>query len=65
MQSAYKSGHSTETALLKVQNSILMAMDNQKLTVLLLLYLSAAFGTVSLTILLNRLQKRVGIKAGG
>ena len=36
MQSAYKTGHSTETALLKVQNDILMAIDKQKLTALLL-----------------------------
>ena len=64
MQSAYKSGHSTETALLKVQNDILMAMDNQKVTALLLLDLSAAFDTVNHTILLNRLQKCVGITGG-
>ena len=37
MQSAYKTGHSTETALLKVQNDILTAIDKQKLTSLLLL----------------------------
>ena len=30
MQSAYKTGHSTEAALLKVQNDILMAIDKQK-----------------------------------
>ena len=47
MQSAYKTGHSTETALLKVQNDILMAIDKQKLTALLLLDLSAAFDTES------------------
>ena len=64
MQSAYKTGHSTETALLKVQNDILMPIDKQKLTALLLLDLSAAFDTVSHTILLNRLQKRVGITGG-
>ena len=51
MQSAYKTGHSTETALPKVQNDILMAIDNQKLTALLLLDLSAAFDTECRTLL--------------
>ena len=53
---AYKSGHNTGTAQLKVQNDILMAVCNQKLTALLLLDLSA-IDTVSHTILLNHLQK--------
>ena len=46
LQSAYRAGHSTETALLKVQNDILLAMDRQHVTLLVLLYLSAAFDTV-------------------
>ena len=45
-QSAYKRFHSTETALLKVQNDILFEIDNQKCVVLLLLDMSAAFDTV-------------------
>ena len=51
MQSAYRYGHSTETALLKVQNNILKNMDNQRVTIMLLLDLSAAFDTVSHRIL--------------
>ena len=45
-QSAYKCFHSTETALLKVQNDILREVDNQKCIVLLQLDMSAAFDTV-------------------
>ena len=62
MQSAYRQGHSTETALLRVQNDILCAMDNQNVTLLLLLDLSAAFDTVSHSILIKRLRDRVGVK---
>ena len=45
LQSAYKEGHSTETALLKVQNDLLVAMDNQRVSILVLLDISAAFDT--------------------
>ena len=55
MQSAYRRRHSTETALVKVQNDILLAMDNGNVTMLLLLDLSAAFDTVSHSILINRI----------
>ena len=56
MQLAYKSGHSSETGLPEIQNDILMAMDNIKLTAQFLLDVSAAFDTVTHTILVNRLQ---------
>ena len=46
LQSAYRKGHSTEAALLRVQNDILMNMDRQQVTLLVLLDLSAAFDTV-------------------
>ena len=45
LQSAYRKSHSTETALIKVQNDILMKMDHQHVTLLVLLDLSAAFTT--------------------
>ncbi len=49
-------GHSTETALVRVQNDILLAMDQRKVVMLLLLDLSAAFDTGSHDILLHRLE---------
>ena len=61
-QSAYKQGHSTETALVRVHNDILCGIDDGGYVVLLLLDLSAAFDTVDHTILLNRLDTVFGIK---
>ena len=45
-QSAYKQKHSAETALLKVKSDILISMDEQHVTLLVLLNLSAAFDTI-------------------
>lgn len=55
-QSSYRQFHSTETALLRIKNDILMKMNKQHLTLLVLLDLSAAFDTVDHVILLNRLN---------
>ena len=60
-QSAYKLYHSTETALLRVMNDVLRAVDNKETVILLLLDLSAAFDTVDHEILLSRLSSRFGI----
>ena len=46
LQSAYKTFHSTETALVKVHNDIVSAIDNQSYVILLLLDLSVAFDMV-------------------
>ena len=61
LQSAYRLGHSTETALLKIQSDILAAMDNQRVTLLVLLDLNAAFDTIDHQVLLNRLYVKYGI----
>ncbi len=61
MQSAYSEFHSTETALIKVHNDIMLAMDNQKVVLLLLLDLSAASDTVDHGILLSRHKTRFGV----
>ena len=47
LQLVYKKCHSTETALLKVINDILLAMNDQQVSLLVLLDLSAAFDTVN------------------
>jgi len=62
MQSAYKQFHSTETALVRVHNDILMNMDNKQGTILVLLDLSAAFDTIDHPVLFKTLEHRLGIK---
>ena len=61
-QSAYKKCHSTETALLRVQNDLLMALDGECSVLLLMLDLSAAFDTIDHSIMLYTLANRYGIK---
>ena len=53
LQSAYRPKHSTETALLRIVNDLLTAMDNNKICILTLLDLSAAFDTIDYQILLT------------
>ena len=60
-QSAYKAFHSTETALLTVQNEVFEAMEKGEVTALTLLDLSAAFDTIDHDLLLNRLTDWFGI----
>ncbi len=60
-QSAYKAGHSTETALLRVANDILCSVDTGSVAMLTMLDLSAAFDTLDHQILLERLFTSFGI----
>ena len=60
-QSAYRKNHSTETALVRVTNDILMKMNTQEVTLLVMLDLGAAFDTINHKILLTRLNKELGI----
>lgn len=61
VQSGFRQGHSTETAVLKVLSDILDAADCQKVTLLGLLDMSAAFDTVDHQILLRRLEVSYGV----
>ena len=60
-QSSYRKNYSTETALLRVKNDILLNMNKQHVTLLVLLDLSAAFDTVDHNVLLTRLHSKFGI----
>ena len=61
-QSAYHNGYSCKTAIVKLVNDILWAMENQNITAIMALDLSAAFDTVNHEILLNVLEKNFGLK---
>ena len=60
-QSAYRASYSTETALLKIFNDMLMAADKGETTALCMLDLSAAFDTVDHEVLLAKLQRMFGV----
>jgi hypothetical protein len=60
-QSAFKPCHSTETALLRVHNDILCAIDKKEAVYLVLLDLSAAFDTIDHHVLTYYLKDFIGI----
>ena len=64
MQSAYRKNHSTETALLKVKNDLLLSMNKQQVVFVVLLDMSAAFDLIKHDILENDLESQFGITGG-
>ena len=59
-QSAYRPGHSTETALLKVVNDLFLSLNKGNISVLDLLDFSSAFNAIDHPILVHRLHTDVG-----
>ena len=59
-QSAYRKNHNTETALLKIQNDLLLSADKKQISIIALLDLSAAFDTIDHSILTLRLKNTFG-----
>jgi len=61
LQSAYRTGHSTENALLCILDNIYKSIDNLQLTTVVCLDISAAFDTISHSTLLQRLYEDFGV----
>ena len=59
-QSAYRPGHSTETALQKVVNDLFISLNKGNISVLDLLDFSSAFDTIDHPILVHRLHSDFG-----
>jgi Reverse transcriptase (RNA-dependent DNA polymerase) len=59
-QTTTQSGHSSETAILRVLSDILAAVDRGDFAALILLDLSTAFNTVDHSTLLERLRRSFG-----
>ena len=59
-QSAYRPGHSTETALLKVVNDLFLSLNKGSISVLAMLDFSSAFYTIDHPILVNCLHTDFG-----
>src|SRR5579872_7168966 len=60
-QSAYCPFHSTETALLRIHHDLVLSCNQQKVSALVMLDLSAAFDTIDHNILLTRLSSTYGV----
>ena len=60
-QSAYRKQYSSETALVKVLNDLLIAADNHKVSLFASTGLSAAFDSVDHSILLKVLEANFGV----
>lgn len=62
-QSGFRTGHSTETALLEMLNDVYTAGDDRRLTVAIGLDISAAFDTISHDVLIDRLHVDFGLSS--
>ena len=62
LQSGYKKSYSTETLLVRIVNDLLIASEEGKATIVMMLDLSAAFDTVDHSKLLRILRHELGIR---
>ena len=62
LQSPYRKFHITESALLRVKNDILLNVNRQHVTLLVLLHLTPAFATIDHGILLERLRSAFRVR---
>ena len=60
-QSAYRRNHSCEMSLVKLVDDLLWARDEQLITAVVILDLSAAFDTVDHDLLLEVMEKKLGV----
>ena len=61
LQSAYCANYSTKTSLARMTNNILWAMEEQHITMMIILDLSAAFDMVDHNILLKNMESQFGV----
>ena len=61
-RSGFRTRHSTEWAILKVQSDILLSLDSKQPVQLVILDLTAAFDTVDHAVLLTHLTHQVGLQ---
>ena len=59
-QSAYRPGHSTDAALLKVANELFLSLSKGNISILALLDFSSAFDTIDHPILVHHLHTDFG-----
>ena len=62
-QSAYRPKHSVESALIRVKNDIMFALNSDRVILMVLLDLSAAFDTIDHDIFVSRLSSRIGVRS--
>ena len=62
-QSAYRPKHSVESALVRVKNDIMFALNSDRVELMVLLDLSAAFDTIDHDIFVSRLSSRIGVRS--
>ena len=61
-QLAYKQFYSCKTAMIKIANDTLWAMEHKNITILFIIDISAAFDNVDQKVLLEVLQKCFGVE---